>query len=186
MIVTVVDEESTNELTDQLLHLNAIGAPPQRDPALSNPFSSTHLNFQVSDTVAMMRTLFKLLILVSCESNSSVTIETGHIMNFPVFVALFCCLVLSGLNYSMSMGNAFFKKRIKSSNFQFFWFVYMFYIKNISKLVLFWVWLQEMYAKYMSITRKITKQQFHWFEQLIQRTCGPTLSNKKHYQLCKT
>ncbi|KAG8248968.1 hypothetical protein J6590_030995 [Homalodisca vitripennis] len=46
LIVTVVDEESTNELTDQLMHLNALGAPPQRDPSLTNPFSPTHLNFQ--------------------------------------------------------------------------------------------------------------------------------------------
>lgn len=79
------------------------------------------------------------------------------------------------------MGNVFLKKgsNHQISIIQYFWFVHMFYIKSISKLVFFWVWLQEMYAEYMSITRKITKQQLHWFEQLIQRTCGPTLCNKK-------
>jgi len=47
VIVTVVDEESTNQLTDQLMHLNALGAPPPRDSTLSHPFSPSHLNFQV-------------------------------------------------------------------------------------------------------------------------------------------
>uniref|UniRef100_A0A1B6MUH4 Nbr1 FW domain-containing protein n=1 Tax=Graphocephala atropunctata TaxID=36148 RepID=A0A1B6MUH4_9HEMI len=53
LIVTVIDEESTNELTDQLMHLNALGAPPQRDPSLTNPFSPSHLNFQ--DSVPKMQ-----------------------------------------------------------------------------------------------------------------------------------
>lgn len=47
LIVTVVDEESTNQLTDQLLHLNPLGTAQQRDPSLTNPFSTPHLNFQV-------------------------------------------------------------------------------------------------------------------------------------------
>jgi len=52
LIVTVVDED-TNRLSDQLLHLNVLGAPPQ--PPHANTFSPTptHLNFQ--DSVPKMQ-----------------------------------------------------------------------------------------------------------------------------------
>lgn len=51
VILTVCEDGSTSELTNQLLHLSAIGSAPPRDQnRCINPFSTpSHTHFQVSN-----------------------------------------------------------------------------------------------------------------------------------------